>query len=237
MSSCPASLFRKRQFDATVIVTCVRWYLRFALSLRDIEELMAERGLSVDHTTVWRWVQAYAPEVHRRLQGQVKYKRATWFMDETYVRIAGRWMYLFRAVDDRGQTVDFYLSETRDRDAAKRFLQAALANPDNRPPHVLTMDGNRSYPAAIRELKNAGAIRPACRHRCRQYGNNRIESDHRHVKRRLRAMQGPRTKRTAWAVIQGIEAVQMIRKGQVLGIGRNDRHGQAWVFASLLGTA
>ena len=92
MSSCPASLFRRRQFDATVIVTCVRWYLRFALSLRDLEELMAERGLSVDHTTVWRWVQAYAPEVLRRLQGQVKYKRATWFMDETYVRSAGRWM-------------------------------------------------------------------------------------------------------------------------------------------------
>jgi len=120
VSSGPASLFRKRQFDAAVIVTCVRWYLRFALSLRDIEELMAERGLSVDHTTVWRWVQAYAPEVHRRLQGHVKYKRATWFMEETYVRVAGHWMYLFRAVDDRGQTVDFYLSETRDCDAAKR---------------------------------------------------------------------------------------------------------------------
>ena len=198
---------------------------------------MAERGLSVDHTTVWRWVQAYAPEVHRRLQGQVKYKRATWFMDETYVRIAGRWMYLFRAVDDRGQTVDFYLSERRDREAAKRFLQAALSNPDNRPPHLLTVDGNRSYLPAIRELKAAGEIRPACRHRCRQYGNNRIESDHRHIKRRLRAMQGPRTARTAWTVIQGIEAVQMIRKGQVLGISGRDRHGQAWVFASLLGIA
>jgi len=153
------------------------------------------------------------------------------------IRIAGRWMYQFRAVDDRRQTVDFCLSETRDREAAKRFLQAALANPDNRPPHILTMDGNRSYSAAIRELKVAGASRPACRQRCRQYGNNRIESDHRHVKRRLRAMQGPRTRRTAWAVIQGIEAVQMIRKGQVLGIGGDDRHGQAWVFASLLGIA
>jgi transposase-like protein len=118
-------------------------------------------------------------------------------MDETYVRVAGHWMYLFRVVDDRGQTVDFYLSETKDREAAKRFLQAALANPDNPPPHVLTMDGNRSYPAAIRELKVSGEIRPACRHGCRQYENNRIESDHRHIKRRLRAMQGPRTKRTA----------------------------------------
>ena len=102
-------LFRRRQFEPIVIVTAVRWYLRFSLSLRDVEEVMAERGLFVDHTTVWRWVQAYAPEIRRRLRGQLKYKLATWFMDETYVRVAGRWMYLFRAVDNRGQTVDFYL--------------------------------------------------------------------------------------------------------------------------------
>src|SRR5689334_13805090 len=215
MRSSRPSLFRKRQFEPTVIVTCVRWYLRFSLSLREVEELMAERGLSVDHTTVWRWVQAYAPEIRKRLQGQVKYKRATWFMDETYVRVSGRWMYLFRAVDNCGQTIDFYLSETRDREAAKRFLQAALTNPDNHPPHVLSVDGNRSYPAAIRDVKADGQIPDGCRHRCQQYGNNRIESDHRHVKRRLRAMQGPRTAATAWAVIQGIEAVQMIRKGHI----------------------
>jgi transposase-like protein len=203
--------------------------------LRDIEELMAERGLSVDHTTVWRWVQAYAAEIRRRLQGQLKYKLATWFMDETYVRVAGRWMYLFRAVDNRGQTIDFYLSETRDREAAKLFLQAALANPDNRAPHVLSVDGNRSYPAAIRDLKADGQIQDGCRHRCRQYDNNRIESDHRHIKRRLRAMQGPRTATTAWAVIQGIEAIQMIRKGQVLGITRQNVRGQAWVVRSIFG--
>ena len=86
-------------FAADVIVTCVRWYLRFSLSLRDVEELMAERGVSVDHTTVWRWTQRYAPEVQRRLRGQLKPKGLTWHMDETFVRIAGRWMYLFRAVD------------------------------------------------------------------------------------------------------------------------------------------
>src|SRR5215469_15461780 len=169
MESCRPALFWKRKFEPHVIVTCVRWYCRFCLSLRDLEELMAERGLSVDHTTVWRWVQAYAPEIRRRLQGHLKYKRTTWFMDETYVRVAGRWMYLFRAVDNRGQTIDFYLSETRDREAAKLFLQAALANPDNRPPHVLSVDGNRSYPAAIRDLKADGQIRDGCRHRCRQY--------------------------------------------------------------------
>jgi transposase-like protein len=94
----------------------------------------------------------------------VKYKRTAWFMDATYVRVAGHWMYLFRAVDNRGDTVDFYLSETRDRDAAKRFLQTALANPDNQSPRVFSVDGNRSYRAAIRELRNDGEFVTKCRY-------------------------------------------------------------------------
>jgi len=106
-------LFRKRRFEAAIIVTCVRWYFRFSLSLRDLEELMAERGLRVDHTTIWRWTQAYGPEAYRQLGGNVKRKSSTWHVDETFVRIAGRWMYLFRAVDSSGQMVDCYLSETR----------------------------------------------------------------------------------------------------------------------------
>lgn len=237
MKSSRPPLFWKRKFEPQVIVTCVRWYLRFCLSLRDLEELMAERGLAVDHTTIWRWAQAYGPEVNRRLHGEVKRKSSTWHMDETFVRIAGKWKYLFRAVDAHGQTVDFYLSDTRDREAAKLFLKRALANSDNRPPHVFARDGLRSYPAAIRELQAEGHVGRHCRQRTRRYGNNRIESDHRHVKRRLRAMQGPRTGATAWAVIQGIEAAQMIRKGQVLGITRHNLHGQAWVFGALLGVA
>src|ERR671923_1390176 len=216
MRSSRPPLFRKRKFEPSIMVTCVRWYLRFCLSLRDLEELMAERGLSVDHTTISRWSQTYGPELYRRLQGEVKRKSSTWHMDETFVRIAGKWMYLFRAVDSHGQTVDFYLSETRDREAAKLFLQRALANPDNRPPHVFARDGLRSYPAAIRELQSEGRVSRRCRQRTRHYCNNRIESDHRHIKRRLRAMPGPRTVATAWAVIQGIEAAYMIRKGQVL---------------------
>ena len=131
MRSCRPPLFRKRKFEPTVIVTCVRWYLRFSLSLRDVEELMAERGLSVDHTSIWRWTQSYGPEVFRRLRG---------------------------AVDSHGETVDFYLSETRDREAAKIFLRKALANPDNRPPHVVCRDGLRSYPAAIRDLRAEGQV-------------------------------------------------------------------------------
>jgi transposase, IS6 family len=237
MSSCRPPLFWKRKFEPIVIVTCVRWYCRFCLSLRDVEELIRERGLCVDHTSIWRWTQRNGPEVYRSLRGEVKRKSSTWHIDETFVRIAGKWMYLFRAVDSYGQTVDFYLSETRDREAAKIFLKKALANPDNRPPHVLARDGLRSYPAAIRELQAEGHMGRRCRQRTRRYCNNRIESDHRQVKRRLRAMQGPRTTVTAWAVIQGIEAAQMIRKGQVLGITRQNLWGQAWVFGALLGLA
>jgi transposase, IS6 family len=186
MSSCRPPLLWKRKFDPQVIVTCVRWYLRFCLSLCDVEELMAERGLAVDHTSIWRWIQAYGPEVNRRLHGTVKPKSSTWHMDETFVR----------AVDAYGQTIDFYLSETRDREAAKLFLKRALANPDNRPPHVFARDGLRSYPAAIRELQANGQVARHCCQRTRRYCNNRIESDHRHIKRRLRAMQGPRTAAT-----------------------------------------
>jgi transposase, IS6 family len=196
---------------------------------------MAERGLAVDHTTIWRWVQRYGPEIRRRLRGHLKLKSPTWHIDETFVRIGGRWLYLFRAVDGHGQTVDFYLSETRDREAAKRFLKKALANPDNRPPRVFARDGLRSYPAAIRELQGEGLMHRCCQHRTRPYANNRIESDHRCVKRRLRAMQGPRSASTAGRLVQGVEAVHMIRKGQVLGITRNNLSGQAWIFGALLG--
>lgn len=196
---------------------------------------MIERGLSVDHTTIWRWTQRYAPEVQQRLRGHVKLKSSTWHMDETFVRIAGRWLCLFRAVDSQGQTVDFYLSDTRDREAAKCFLKRALANPDNRQPHVFVRDGLRIYPSAIRDLQGQGELPRSCRHRTRRYANNRIESDHRHIKRRLRAMQGPRTIATASVLVAGIEAVQMIRKGQVLGITRANLYGQAWVFRALLG--
>ena len=229
------AIFRGRHFEPEIIITCVRWYLRFSLSLRDVEELMAERCLIVDHTTVWRWCQKYSPMVWQRLKGKVKCKTATWHMDETYVRVSGRWMYLFRAVDGHGDTVDFYLSETRDREAAKAFLQKALSNPDNRPPRLLYMDGNRSYPAAIRDLQAEGRLSSRCRRRTERYANNRIESDHRQVKRRLRAMQGPRTLRTARRLIQGIEAVQMLRKGQILGAVRKHFATVSIAFALLFG--
>ena len=136
---------------------------------------MAERGLMVDHTTVWRWCQKYGPMIYHPLRGKLKYTTTTWHMDETYVRIAGRWVYLFRAVDSHGETVDFYLSETRDRGAAKTFLQKALSNPDNRTPRVLCMDGCRIYPAAIRDLRAEGRLPQRCRRRTKRYASNRID--------------------------------------------------------------
>jgi transposase-like protein len=169
------------------LAVCSRAEEHIDLLLNDVvmPEMMAERGLLVDHTTVWRWCQKYGPMIYHRLRGKLKYTTTTWHIDETYVRIAGRWVYLFRAVDSHGDTVDFYLSETRDGEAAKTFLQKALSNPNNRTPRLLCMDRCRIYPAAIRDLRAEGRLPHRCRRRTKRYANNRIESDHRHIKRRL----------------------------------------------------
>jgi transposase, IS6 family len=125
------ALFRGRHFSDEVIVLCVRWYLRYSLSYRDVTELMAERRLSVDSSTIWRWVQRYAPELNTRIRRELKPTNGSWRTDETYVRVAGRWAYLYRAVDSSGATIDFFLSETRDVSAlgpssAKRSLHQVI---------------------------------------------------------------------------------------------------------------
>ena len=120
------ALFRRRHFQDHVIVLCVRWYLRYCLTLRDLEELMAERGLDVDHSTIGRWVLRYAPELYKRIRRDTRTPNRSWRVDETYVRVAGRWTYLYRAVDSSGETIDFMLSPKRDAIAAKQFLQMAL---------------------------------------------------------------------------------------------------------------
>ena len=122
------TLFKGRHFGAEIIVLCVRWYLRYPLSLRQVEEIMAERNLSVDHVTIWRWVQRYAPELHRRIRPELRNTNRSWRVDETYCRVAGKWTYLYRAVDSTGATIDFPLSAKRDAVAAKRFLQKALSS-------------------------------------------------------------------------------------------------------------
>src|ERR1017187_3315994 len=123
-----APLFRGRHFPDDLIILAVRWYLRYSLSYRDLQELLAERGVAVDHTTIWRWVDHYGPELDQRLRPYLRPTGTNWRMDETYVRVCGEWTYLYRAVDSQGATVDFYLSGARDVRAAKLFLRKAMAD-------------------------------------------------------------------------------------------------------------
>ena len=143
----------------------VGWYLRFSLSYRDVEELLAERGLSVDHVTVWRWVQRYAPELDRRLRKRLKATNDSWRVDETYVRVKGKWRYLYRAVDSTGATLDFLLSAKQDAAAAKRFLAKALGGANHPAPRVINTDGHAAYPPAVAQLKAEGALAEDCRNR------------------------------------------------------------------------
>jgi transposase, IS6 family len=186
MATRPA-IFKWRQTEPVLILSAVRWYLRYSLSLRDVEELLKERGLEVDHTTVWHWVQRYGPELEERLRRHLKPTNKSWRVDETYVRVKGRWCYLYRAIDSAGATIDFLLSAFRDADAAKR-----------------------------------------CRHRLVQYLNNILEQDHRAIKRRVNAKQGFREFQAAERTIQGYEAMNRMRKGQVRWVSGTDvrRHVQ-----------
>ena len=209
------ALFKGRHFEAEIIVLCVRWYLRYPLSLRQLEEIMAERNLSVDHVTIWRWVQRYAPELNRRCRPELRNTNRSWRVDETYCRVAGKWTYLYRAVDSTGATIDFLLSATRDAVAAKRFLQKALRAPDHPRPRVINVDGNPSYPKVVTELKQTGELGRRCQCRPVRYLNNIVEQYHRAIKRRINASQAFRSFHGARRTIEGYEVVHMIRKGQV----------------------
>src|SRR5690242_13678237 len=134
--------FKWRHFETEIILLCVRWYLRYSLSYRDVEEMMAERGLSVDHTTIYRWVQRYAPEVQKRCRPHLKTTNDSWRVDETYVKVKGIWMYLYRAVDSQGNTLESLLSATRDAQAAKGFFAKALGAGHTVTPRVITVDKN-----------------------------------------------------------------------------------------------
>ena len=229
------ALFKGRHFEAEIILLCVSWYLRFGLSFRNLEEMMAERNLSVDHVTIWRWVQRYSPELNRRCRPELRKTNRSWRCDETYVRVAGKWTYLYRAVDSAGATIDFLLSARRDAAAAKRFFQNALRAPGHPCPRVINVDGNPSYPKAISELKKTGELGRRCRCRPVRYLNNVVEQDHRAIKRRVRACQGFRAFHSARRTIQGIEVMNMIRKGQVRWVAKRDTVGQVAFVGRLVG--
>jgi transposase, IS6 family len=231
------ALFRRRHFADEVIVLCVRWYLRYSLSYRDLAEMMAERHLSVDSSTIWRWVQYYAPELNARIRRELKPTNGSWRTDETYVRVAGRWTYLYRAVDSTGATIDFFLSETRDLSAARTFCRNALAAPGHPRPRVITVDGNPSYPTVIEELKGNHTLGQRCRCRVVPYLNNIVEQDHRAIKRRINASLGFRSFDGARRTIQGYEAMHMIRKGQVRWLAKGAIVEQVRFIKSIFGLA
>ncbi|MGI9073295.1 MAG: IS6 family transposase [Bryobacteraceae bacterium] len=245
-----AVLFRGGHFTDEIIVLCVRWYLRYSLSYRDLTEIMCERNLSIDPSTIWRWVQRYAPELNERIRQELKPTNGFSRTDETYVRVAGRWTYsdqssaeasgaraLYRAVDSTSATIDFLLSETRDLASALRFFQKALAAPGHPCPRVINVDGNPSYPTVIEELKQEGALGRRCRCRIVPYLNNVIEQDHRAIKRRINVSLGFRFFDGAQRTIQGYEEMHMIRKGQVRWLSKGDIAAQAGFIQLIFGVA
>src|SRR4051812_37580958 len=227
------ALFKGRHFEPEIIILCVRLYLRYALSLRNLEEIMAERNVHVDHVTIWRWIQRYAPELSRRCHLELRRTSGSWRVDETYLRVASKWTYLYRAVDSTGDTINFLLSPKRDADAAKGFFQRALRSSNHPRPRVINVDGNPAYPKVIHKPKRTRELGRRCRCRPIRYLNNVVEQDHRAIKRRVRAMQGFRSFHSAWRTIQGIETVRPLLQ-RLPGCCCNDPERERAVAASRL---
>jgi transposase, IS6 family len=199
------SAFAGFRFPPEIITVAVRWYLRYGLSYREVEELLAERGVEVDHVTIFRWVQRFTPLFAEAARPCRHAAGDRWFADETYVKVAGRWCYLYRAVDQFGQAIDVLLSPKRDAGAARRFFIRALRR-EPRPVEVTT-DKAPAYLGVLDELL------PGARHVTEQYGNNRVEADHGRLKARLRPMGGLKRFATTAVITLGDAFVQNLRRG------------------------
>jgi IS6 family transposase len=214
---------------------CVRWYLRYPISVAQMGEMTAERGLSISASCIWRWVQIYGPELDKRCRRHLKPTNKSWRLDETYIKVKGQERFLYRAVDSTGQTIDFLLTARRDAAAAKRFFRRALAQTGNPMPRVINVDKNRAYPAAVEGLKQEGIIRRRCQLRQCKYLNNVVEQDHRNVKRRTWLAKGYGSVPTAWRTLRGIEAMDMIRKGRARRVAKGDTVAQIKFVEKLFG--
>ncbi|MFT7650397.1 MAG: IS6 family transposase [Candidatus Poriferisodalaceae bacterium] len=209
--------FAGYRFPPEVILLAVRWYLRYGLSYRDVEELLAERGIDVDHVTIYRWVQRFTPQLIDAARPCRHAVGDRWFVDETYVKVGGVWRYVYRAVDQYGQVIDVYVSKRRNLAAARHFFESALIA-HGRPAEVTT-------DLAAPLLRVVDELLPEVVHETEQYANNRIENDHGRLKARLRPMRGLRTDRTASVVIKGHAFIQNLRRGHYeLGVEARHRH-------------
>ncbi len=205
--------FKGRHFEAGLIVQAVSWYLRYPLSYRDVEELLLERGLEVDHSTVNRWVLAYAPLIERRLRPFRKPHCGSIRVDETYVRIRGEWRYLYRAIDKHGEAVDFLLTARRDLEAAKRFFRKMLKDGPLLSPDRIGTDGAGTYPGAIAAARKEGRLARDPVHYVTKHLQQGIESDHFRLKKNMPRVGGFQSFNTARRSIQGFEAMLWLRKG------------------------
>ncbi|MER2107004.1 MAG: IS6 family transposase [Solibacillus sp.] len=209
-------LFKWKHFEPEIILLTVRWYLRYNLSFRNLVEMMEERGLLMAHTTIMRWIHQYGPELDIRIRPHLKPTNDSWRVDETYIKVKEQWMYLYRAVDSEGNTIEFHLSKIRDKQAAKDFFKKALQCNHVSEPRVITVDKNPAYPIAIEQLKKEKSISEGMQIRQQKYLNNIVEQDHRFIKKRIRSMLGLKTFRTAKQIIYGIEVMHMLKKGHLL---------------------
>ena len=229
--------FKGRHFRSEVILWALRWYLTFPISFRDLALMLSDRGVAVDHTTLFRWVQAYAATLERRIRPHLRPCTGSWRVDETYIKVKGVWSYLYRAVDSLGQTIDFLLSARRDAAAARRFFRKALAQPHTVNPRTITVDKNPAYPKAVAAMKRAGELWRFSRLRQCKYLNNIVEQDHRRIKRLVRLGLGFASLPSARVTLAGYEAMAMIRKGQAHNIGGRDMRAQAAFVAGLFQVA
>ncbi|MEU7615356.1 IS6 family transposase [Micromonospora rifamycinica] len=202
----PSAAFVGFRFPPEMIVLAVRWYLRFNLSYRDVEELLVERDVEADHVTAFRWVQRFTPLLADAARFARRCPGDRWFVDETYVRANGVWRYVYRAVDQHGQILDVLVSKRRDADAARRFFHRALTTLKITPTEVVT-DANPVYPRVLDDLV------PSAWHHVERHVDNPIEADHRQLKHRLRPMRGLRSDRTAQTIMTGHAFVQNLRRG------------------------
>jgi IS6 family transposase len=231
------SLFKWRHVEADMILCTVRWYLRDALSDRDVEELLRERGVTVDHTTICRWVQRYAPELDKRCRPQRNAANDSDRVEETYIQIKRPWYYLYRAVDSTGATLDFRRRPTRDAEAAERFFRQVLQASHTLTPRVITVDKNAAYPPAFEALQQERRLPETCLLRPCKYLTHIIEQDHRLVKRRVNPGLGCGAVATAQRTIQGYEAMPMLRKGQIEGMAKGEVLAQNRIINQLFALA
>ena len=204
-------VIKRRHYPLEVMLMCVRWYAAYPLSLRHIEEIMAERGVRVDHATIHRWAIKILPVLSATLRHRKRPVGLRWRMDETYIKVGGQWKYLYRAVDSAGSTVDFMLRAHRDMPAARRFLERAIDL--HGVPEKITIDKSGANTAAILSVCANGAV--SIEMSQSKYHNNLVEQDHRAIKRIVRPMLGFKTFRCARAIIAGIETMHMIKKSQL----------------------